>query len=85
MRLRVCSKIVSNASPVFKSMLAPRFSEGVQLQAHGSIEISLVDDDAKALKTTCQIVHHDNDALARYIPSVGELLRLSGLCDTYDF
>jgi len=61
--LRVSSQIMSLASPVFRTMLGPRFEEGTRLTRSGSVEVLLPDDDAEAMTLICNILHHRQHAV----------------------
>lgn len=64
-RLRVCSAILCSASPVFKVMLGPKFSEGQDLRnVQNPKEISLPDDDTAAMTRLCRLIHHQHDPQA---------------------
>ena len=54
--VRVSSKILSVASPVFATMFGPRFAEG-QNSGTENWTVSLPDDDPTAIVTICQILH----------------------------
>lgn len=57
-RIRVSSKHMNLASPVFKAMLAPSgFLECRHLKAYGTVEVSLPDDDVEALTILLHIIH----------------------------
>lgn len=53
----VSSKHMSLASPVFKSMLGPRFQEGSTLRSKGKVEIPLPDDHPVAFGIVLDIIH----------------------------
>ncbi|OLN97191.1 hypothetical protein CCHL11_02117 [Colletotrichum chlorophyti] len=59
--IRVHAVILSNASPVFASMLeASRFGEGIAVQvatASNPARIALPDDDFQAMEIICRIIH----------------------------
>lgn len=82
--LRVCSKTVSKASPVFKSMLSTSFHEGTQLLTRGSVELQLQEDHAASMATICRIAHLQPRLVPDSIPT-SELLEIARLCDKYDF
>jgi hypothetical protein len=61
-RLRVSSVILSSASPVFKVMLGPNFSEGQgDRSARSPKEITLEDDDLDTMTRLCRLLHHQRD------------------------
>lgn len=53
----VSSRHLMLASPVFKSMLQPRFAEGLTLQRDGKVVIPIFDDDCAALQILLNIIH----------------------------
>ena len=61
-RLRVSSVILSSASPVFKVMLGPNFSEGQgDRSAQNPKEVTLVDDNLATMMRLCRLLHHQRD------------------------
>ncbi|MCJ1354907.1 MAG: hypothetical protein MMC33_004897 [Icmadophila ericetorum] len=56
LRMRVSSKHLSLASPVFKDMLSRNFFEGITLHTIGSVEVLLSDNDTKALIVLLSII-----------------------------
>lgn len=61
-RLRVSSVILSSASPVFRTMLGPNFSEGQgDRSAENPKEIPLEDDDVATTTRFCRLLHHQNE------------------------
>lgn len=61
-RLRVSSVILSSASPVFRTMLGPNFSEGQgNRSAENPKEIPLEDDDVATTTRFCRLLHHQNE------------------------
>jgi BTB/POZ domain len=79
----VSSKILSLASPVFKALLAPHFSEGTKLAESGYTEISVYDDEPSAMNTMMSILHYQgaND-LNKADPK--EIAALAICCNKYD-
>ncbi|KAM0720916.1 hypothetical protein Q7P37_003201 [Cladosporium fusiforme] len=64
-RLRVSSVILSSASPVFKAMLGPRFSEGQRPRSvQDPKEIALPDDDTTTMADLCRLIHHQGKSFA---------------------
>ncbi|KAI9048420.1 hypothetical protein LZ554_007256 [Drepanopeziza brunnea f. sp. 'monogermtubi'] len=55
--MRVSSRLVMRASPVFKAMLKHSFREGLTLRATGKVEIPLPDDDPTVFALLMDIVH----------------------------
>jgi hypothetical protein len=82
-RMRVCSKALGLASPVFKTMLNGRFREGLALQSAGSVEIPLPVDDAEALTILLNIFHQRTRQVPRSV-SLETLYNLTRLVDKYD-
>ncbi|KAI9879373.1 MAG: hypothetical protein M1830_008671 [Pleopsidium flavum] len=81
--LRVSSKVLSVASAVFKAMFSPHFLEGNNLSSTSPRRISLPDDNAKAMTTLCNILHHRNNKIEQQ-PAPSALEQLGVLCDKYD-
>lgn len=85
--IRVSSKTLCLASPVFRTMLeSPHFHEGTALQtateAHPT-KMTLVGDDYQSLLMVLQAVHFK----ARKIPAtvtLDEFYQLAVICDKYD-
>jgi len=80
--LQVSSKALSLASTVFKAMFGPHFQEGQDLSASSPKGISLPDDDAAAMTTLCNIVHHQSQNVSKG-PDHASLVNLGVLCDKY--
>ena len=85
--IRVSSKVLSLASPVFAAMFSPKFAEGQALLTNKTsslspITITLPEDDAEAMMLFCSTVHFRKQAT----PDVSLLLleKLASLCDKYD-
>ena len=57
-QFKVSSNVLRLASSVFAAMLKPHFLEGRQLQESGNVRIVLAEDDATAMKTVCEAMHH---------------------------
>ncbi|KAI9871679.1 MAG: hypothetical protein M1830_002623 [Pleopsidium flavum] len=81
--LRVSSKVLSVASAVFKAMFGPHFLEGSDLTSMSARRISLPDDNAEAMTTLCNILHHRNNKIDQE-PAPSALEQLAVLCDKYD-
>lgn len=81
-RLRVHSVVLKLASPVFKAMFGPHFSEGQNLSEANPKEVPLPDDPPEAMIIICEILHYHN----RSEPAPrGELPRvIVTLVDKYD-
>ncbi|KAK4690999.1 hypothetical protein P7C71_g5912, partial [Lecanoromycetidae sp. Uapishka_2] len=84
--IRVNSKVLSRASPVFAAMLGPRFAEGRALQYLAPAEFSsipLPEDDVDAMIRLCRAFHFKlsiNEELVTF----DFCLKLASLCDKYD-
>ena len=62
--LRVSSKVLSLASPVFKALCKPGFTEGNTIAMGGTSRINLPEDDTDAMTAFCRVTHfrrHSND------------------------
>lgn len=84
--IRVCSKVLSRASPVFATMLGPHFAEGQALKnstAHGFPSIPLPEDDAEAMILLCRAIHFKL-SVNEEIVSFEVCLKLASHCDKYD-
>ncbi|CAK1360128.1 hypothetical protein CB0940_06230 [Cercospora beticola] len=81
-RLRVSSKVLSLASPVFKTMLGPDFKEGKRLSKHGSLNLPLPDDDGEDMTIICNILHFRHSKLPRQLDTI-KLQDISVLADKY--
>lgn len=77
------SVILSRASPVFKALLSPRFSEGAELSSRGKAEVALPEDDSGALEIVCLVLHHRNEEKVFGI-SLDVLGTIAWLADKYD-
>lgn len=71
------------ASSVFNSLLSPRFKEGTELDALGTVEIPLPDDDPEAMRTACRVIHGQASEVSDQ-PSLEALTTLALLSDKYD-
>ena len=87
--IRVQSRVLSLASPVFAAMLSPRFAEGKALEdsagmAKSLTAIDLPDDDPRAMGFICRLLHfkEDADRPTSYQPFT--MMRLAEICDKYD-
>lgn len=81
--LRVSTKILSLASPVFAAMFGPRFTEGQRLDTAEPIHVKLEEDDASAMKTILQVLHYCRNTVAKP-SSAKELACIAIHCDKYD-
>ena len=81
--LRVHSVCMRTASEVFDAMLGPRFLEGQTSNGDSPKKISLPDDNAAAMTTICNVIHHRND-LAPEVSALGGLDEIALAADKYD-
>ena len=84
--IRVSSKVMSLASPVFAAMLSPKFAEGQALLKTTSpqtVSISLPDNDPEAMVWLCQALHFNKSCNIDIDFSL--LGELAILCNNYDF
>lgn len=87
--IRVHSRVLSLASPVFATMLSPRFAEGQALEDNkGTVDdptiIGLPDDDPTAMSLICHTLHFQRDAAQRLLYPPEVLKRLAVICDKYN-
>ena len=87
--IRVSSKVLSLASPVFAAMLSPRFAEGQALEdSKGMVDstttIALPDDEPNAMSLICCTLHFQEDAAQRPWFQPGILMGLAVTCDKYN-
>ncbi|KAF2002500.1 hypothetical protein P154DRAFT_139787 [Amniculicola lignicola CBS 123094] len=76
--IRVSSKILSQASPVFNAMLSGNWSETTS-----SAPIRLPDDDPKLVELLCEVLHAQSINVFTDVGIV-ELADFAVLCDKYD-
>ncbi|MCJ1244736.1 hypothetical protein MMC30_001935 [Trapelia coarctata] len=81
--LQVSSRALGLVSKVWKAMFSPRFSEGIALLKSQACPIPLEDDDALAMTTLCQVLHHSYRKIDRDISPEG-LVDLAFVTDKYD-
>ncbi|KAK5734747.1 hypothetical protein LTR17_008677 [Elasticomyces elasticus] len=82
--LKVSSHILSYCSPVFRSLLSPRFKEGITLAATSSVEIPLPEDDPGHMTVLCNILHMRHDQSPSSVTNPITLAAFAALCDKYD-
>ena len=88
--IRVHSKVLSLASPIFATMLSPRFAEGQALEENkGTVDsptaIDLPDDDPEAMSLICRILHFKEDAAQQPCDvRFNTRVRLAQICEKYD-
>lgn len=83
--LRVSSKVLCLASPVFNAMLGPtsHFKEAEALRENETVVVPLNHDDADALVIVMNAVHLDGQSNPTRI-SFDLLYQIAVLCDKYD-
>ncbi|KAH6673377.1 hypothetical protein B0J14DRAFT_562842 [Halenospora varia] len=82
-RLRVSSKVLSLASPVFAAMFSPRFKEGSSLNSGCPYELPLPEDEPEAMTLLCNCLHFRTDHIPRSV-EFSLLKALAILCDKYN-
>ena len=80
--LKMSSKALSLASPVFKALLRPTFSEGQALRDGKTARIEFPDDDTEAMKAICKCAHFQPDDTANVTDKW--LVNLATVTDKYD-
>ncbi|TRX89038.1 hypothetical protein FHL15_010057 [Xylaria flabelliformis] len=84
----VCSKALSRASPVWKTLLYGGFAESKPSSASSASDwvVELPDDDPKAMATILNIIHSRFDLLPRItdLVNLDDLYQLTVLTDKYD-
>jgi hypothetical protein len=80
--IKVSSKHLMLASPVFKAMLHNNFQEGQTLRATGTLQLPLPDDDPYALTILLDIIHARTKKVARAV-SKDQILQIAILVDKY--
>ena len=81
--LLVSSKVLSLASPVFKKLFGPHFSEGSRVEAKNPGHVDLHDDDPEAMTSLCYLLHYQMDNVADN-PSLDFLHNVAVIADKYD-
>ena len=81
--LRVSSKVLSAASPVFKSMLQPKFQEGTDLAKDGTCRVLLPEDNPEAIHQLCTVLHNPRGDFFLYKETPKFLQEVAILVDKY--
>ncbi|OAL20982.1 hypothetical protein AYO22_08402 [Fonsecaea multimorphosa] len=82
-RLRISSKVLSLASPVFGVMLSSGFKEGTPQSTDDSPRvIPLPEDDLEAFKLVCRVIHFQLDQIPQEL-KIDSLEKLALVCDKY--
>jgi len=67
-KFRLCSRILTLSSPVFRAMFSPRYCEGLALaSAVGVVEISLPGDSPRAMAIIFRLLHYQNPEVGKEI------------------
>jgi hypothetical protein len=82
-RLRVSSQILRNGSTYFSNLFGPKFAEGHNLSSSDPKEVPMLDDDARAVETICNIIHLRNDAVP-LSPAPKEVFEIAVAADKFD-
>jgi len=82
-RLRVYSQCLRSASPVFRVMFGPNWSEGQKLSSDSPTEVPLSDDDADAMRIICYVIHNRNDLVPQHL-SAKDVLQIAIEVDKYE-
>ena len=81
-RLRVDSHCLRSASRVFDAMFGPYWKEGQGLSDAFPKGVTLEEDDAESMRTTCCVIHQRNDS-PQLAPGSQELLQIAILVNKY--
>jgi hypothetical protein len=82
--VRVSSKILIVASPIFKKMLSSKFREGInQLQSSEMPPAPLPEDHGEAIIVICRAVHYRTEEIPEILP-MDTLVDAAVFCDKYD-
>lgn len=81
-RLRVNSHCLRSASKVFDAMFGPNWNEGKNMTAATPKDVTLEEDDAESMRTTCCVIHHRNDS-SPLAPEPEQLLQIAILVNKY--
>lgn len=83
-KLRVHSLFLKTASKPFSVLFGPDWQEGHNmLDRGGPVELLLPEDNARALKLICVIIHHQNKKVPQTL-AAGDVLRVAVIADKYD-
>jgi hypothetical protein len=84
LKFLVSTKVLRLSSPVFAGMFDSSFKEGQDLRNEGRVVVKLVDDNAHAMKTILEILHHHPPADIDPNKNAKELACIAIHCDKYD-
>ena len=82
-RLLVSAAILSLCSPVFATMLASGFREGLKNNPGEKSHVSLPEDGPEAFTKICQIVHHEVEKFPKQM-TADEMKAVALLSNKYD-
>jgi hypothetical protein len=82
-KIRVCSSVLKNASKYFRLLFGPHFAEGQDLDSNNPKEVSMPDDNARALEIICNVIHLRNDAVPRSL-SPKDIFEIAIAADKFD-
>ena len=82
-RIRVSSKHLTLASPVFRTMLSVKYKEGLNLYSQGHAELPLPDDNPTAFLIILHLIHGQIKKVPRKI-DLWMLTELAILVDKYE-
>ena len=81
--LRVSSKVLSLASPVFAAMVSPKWSDSANKASSSEPQyIALPEDDPSPMEWICQILHFRKDVSTN--KNIQFFVNVAQLCDKYD-
>merc|ERR1711964_577307 len=84
LRLLVSTNVLRLSSPVFAGMFGSRFREGQNLHNEERGTVKLMDDNAFAMKTILEILHHPPPADIDPNKNAREIASIAIHCDKYD-
>ena len=84
LRVVVSTNVLRLSSPVFAGMFGSRFREGQNLHNEERGTVKLMDDNAFAMKTILEILHHHPPADIDPTKNARELASIAIHCDKYD-
>jgi len=83
-KLRVSSKILSTASPVFRAMFSPHFREGIALASTTElVEVKFPDESPRALEAIFNVLHFRHDCVSASV-SYDVLYEIALVADKYN-
>ncbi len=81
-RMRVSSRHLTLASPVFERLLKGEFAESCRLKSTGTTEVRLPEDNLQALQILLNIIHSHSRKVPREV-NIDTLTQMSILIDKY--